>query len=92
MPLYRRTPKRGFKNPGRREWSIVNLADLDRVDGTDIDPDVLRANGLISTLNRPVKVRARGDAARAFAIRAHAFSAAAREKIEAAGGSVQVIE
>ena len=92
MPLYRRTPKRGFKNPNRKEWSVVNLDDLGRVEGTDVDPDTLRASGLISTLKHPVKVLARGDADRAMTVRAHAFSAAAREKIEAAGGTAQVIE
>jgi large subunit ribosomal protein L15 len=92
MPLYRRTPKRGFKNPSRKEWSVVNLDDLGRVEGTDVDPDTLRASGLISTLKHPVKVLARGDADRAMTVRAHAFSAAAREKIEAAGGTAQVIE
>ncbi len=92
MPLYRRTPKRGFKNPHRKEWSIVNLGDLGRVEGTDVDPDTLHANGLISTLKHPVKVLARGDVDRAMTVRAHAFSAAAREKIEAVGGTAQVIE
>jgi large subunit ribosomal protein L15 len=91
MPLYRRTPKRGFKNPGRQEWSIVNLADLDRVEG-DVNPVTLAEHGLISTLKYPVKVLARGEAGRAMTVRAHAFSAAAKEKIEAAGGTVQVIE
>lgn len=92
MPLYRRTPKRGFKNPNRKEWSVVNLADLGRVEGTDINPDTLHTSGLLSTLKHPVKVLARGDADRAMTVRAHAFSAAAREKIEAAGGTAQVIE
>ena len=92
MPLYRRTPKRGFKNPSRQEWSVVNLADLERIEGSDVDPMILAEHGLISTLKHPVKVLARGEAGRAFTIRAHAFSAAAKEKIEAAGGSAQVIE
>jgi large subunit ribosomal protein L15 len=92
MPLYRRTPKRGFKNPGRTEWSVVNLADLDRIDGNNADPDVLHAHGLISSMTHPVKVLARGEIARAMTIQAHGFSAAAREKIEAAGGTAQVIE
>lgn len=92
MPLYRRTPKRGFKNPGRKEWSVVNLGDLERVDGNDVNPEVLRAHGLIRTMKHPVKVLARGEVSRAVTIHAHAFSAAAREKIEAAGGTAQVIE
>ncbi len=92
MPLYRRTPKRGFNPHARVEWSIVNLSDLARVEADEIDPRVLRENGLIRTLAKPVKVLARGDVPRAVTIRAHAFSAAARQKIEAAGGTAQVIE
>jgi len=92
MPLHRRTPKRGFTPHRRQAWSIVNLGDLERVDGKEIDPDSLRAHGLISTVARPVKVLARGDAPAGLTVRAHAFSAAAREKIEAAGGTAQVIE
>lgn len=92
MPLHRRTPKRGFKPHRRQQWSVVNLCDLGRVEGDDVDPEVLRANGLIRTLKHPVKILARGDAERAMTVRAHAFSAAAREKIEAAGGTAAVIE
>lgn len=92
MPLHRRTPKRGFTNPGRTKWSIVNLGDLERIEGDEVDPNVLRAYGLIGTLKRPVKILARGEAGRALTVRAHAFSAAAREKIEAAGGTAHVIE
>jgi len=92
MPLYRRTPKRGFHPRNRREWSIVNLGDLERVAGDEIDPQVLREHGLIGSLKHPVKILARGEPPRALTVRAHAFSAAAREKIEAAGGSAQVIE
>ena len=92
MPLYRRTPKRGFTSINRTEWSIVNLADLERIDGDAVDPEILRAHGLIRTLAHPVKILARGEAGRPYKVAAHAFSAAARAKIEAAGGSVQVIE
>jgi large subunit ribosomal protein L15 len=92
MPLYRRTPKRGFTPPSQQRWSIVNLGDLDRVEGSDVTPEALRAHGLISTLKHPVKILARGDAPSGLTVRAHAFSASARAKIEAAGGTVQVIE
>jgi large subunit ribosomal protein L15 len=71
----------------------VNVGDLERIDGaTEVDPQVLRENGLIRSLSQPVKVLARGDVDRPLTIRAHAFSAAARTKIEAAGGSAQLIE
>ena len=91
MPLYRRTPKRGFKPPRRTEWHIVNVADLDRVEGSEIDPESLRASGLIRRTKRPVKILGRGDVGRAVEVRAHAFSASAREKIEAAGGTARII-
>jgi large subunit ribosomal protein L15 len=92
MPLYRRTPKRGFKPLSRTVYNIVNLSDLERVEGADIDPVTLEAVGLIRNVKNPVKVLARGELDRAVTVRAHAFSAAARAKIEAAGGTVQVIE
>ena len=92
MPLYRRTPKRGFKPIRRTEWSVVNLSSLGRVDGSEINLDVLEANGLIRQGARPVKILGRGDIDRAVTVSAHAFSASAREKIEAAGGTAKVIE
>lgn len=92
MPLYRRTPKRGFKPHRRTEWSIVNLSDLGRVGADDIDPASLSASGVIRGVKNPVKILGRGDIDRAVNVRAHAFSASAREKIEAAGGTAQVIE
>ncbi len=92
MPLYRRTPKRGFKPLNRTEWSVVNLSSLGRVDGAIIDLAALEANGLIRQGARPVKILGRGDIDRAVTVSAHAFSASAREKIEAAGGTAKVIE
>jgi len=92
MPLHRRTPKRGFTPLNRKKWNIVNVADFGRIAEGDIDPDILRANGLIRVSKNPVKILGRGDLDRAVTVRAHAFSASAREKIEAAGGTAQVIE
>ena len=92
MPLHRRTPKRGFNPYRRKVWSIVNLADLDRLEGVDIDPDTLFASGLIRGVSNPVKILGQGDVDRPVTVRAHAFSVTAREKIEAAGGTAQVIE
>jgi len=91
MALIRRIPKRGFKPINRVEYQIVNVRDLARVDG-DVSPESLRSAGLITSLRLPVKVLGQGDLAGAVAVSAHAFSRSAREKIEAAGGSVQVIE
>jgi large subunit ribosomal protein L15 len=91
MPLIRRIPKRGFKPLNRIEYQVVNVRDLARVEG-EISPKSLRGAGLIASLRLPVKVLGQGDVAGAMTVSAHAFSKTAREKIEAAGGSVQVIE
>ncbi len=90
MPLQRRIPKRGFKNRNRVEYQVVNLGDLDRVDG-DVTPESLRAAGLIRSLRRPVKVLGDGDLARSVNVVAHGISASARRKVEAAGGQVELV-
>jgi large subunit ribosomal protein L15 len=90
MPLIRRIPKRGFKNPNRVEYQVVNLRDLERFEG-EVSPEVLQGAGLIGASRGPVKVLGQGDIAKSLAVSAHAFSKSAREKIEAAGGSVTII-
>ncbi len=93
MPLQRRLPKRGFKNRNRRSFQIVNVASIASLEEAEITPEVLAAYRLIDGGDsRPVKVLAEGELDRKVAVRAHAFSQAARTKIEAAGGSVEVIE
>jgi len=91
-PLHRRTPKsKGFTNPFRVEYHVVNLDTLDGFDaGSEVTPDALLQHGLVRK-GRPVKVLARGDIDKALTVRAHAFSRAAREKIERAGGTAEVI-
>ena len=91
MPLIRRIPKRGFKPVNRTEYQIVNLRELVKVEG-DVSPESLRAAGLIGSKKKPVKILGVGDVEGKVSVSAHAFSASAREKIEAAGGSVTVIE
>ncbi|MGH7545761.1 MAG: 50S ribosomal protein L15 [Gemmatimonadota bacterium] len=91
MPLQRRLPKRGFHNPFRVEYEIVNVRDLGRVHGEEANPETLRAAGLIRGGDRPVKVLGAGELARDLVVRAHAFSASAREKIEKAGGRAEGI-
>jgi len=91
MPLIRRIPKRGFKPLDRTEYQVVNVRDLERVEG-DVSPDALKAAGLIGSLRQPVKVLGQGEVAKAIKVSAHAFSQSARAKIEAAGGSVSLIE
>lgn len=90
MPLIRRIPKRGFKSINRTEYQIVNLRELDKVDG-DISPETLKGAGLIRSLKKPVKILGVGEVDGKITASAHAFSGSAREKIEAAGGSVTVI-
>lgn len=93
MPLTRRVPKlKGFTPPNRRIYGVVNLSGLAEVEGSDIGPDELRAAGLLKKRDRLVKVLGTGEIDRAVTVRAHAFSASARQKIEAAGGTSELIE
>ncbi len=88
MPLQRRLPKRGFRPFKRVEYQVVNVGRLERVEGTEANPETMSAAGLIGSKRRPVKVLGGGDISRAMKVTAHAFSARAREKIESAGGEV----
>ena len=92
MPLHRRVPKRGFHNPFRQEFQVVNLDALgERFDaGTDVTPELLRERGLIGRSGQ-VKVLARGDLSKALTVHAHKFSGKAAEKIAAAGGRAEVL-
>ena len=91
MPLQRRVPKlKGFKNPNRVEFAVVNVETLAQYFDKDVDPAALVAHGLAHK-GRPMKILARGELDKALAVRAHAFSATAREKIERAGGTAEVI-
>jgi len=91
MPLQRRIPKRGFTNINRKEFQAVNVRDLARVDAGEVTPEILYAHGLVRKLNRPVKILGTGELEGAYQVSAHGFSASARKKIEAAGGSVTVL-
>jgi large subunit ribosomal protein L15 len=91
MPLQRRLPKRGFVNPFRVEYEVVNLGDLNRFEaGTEVTPALLKAARLVRR-NRPVKILGEGTLDRALVVRAQAFSKSAVEKIEAAQGRAEVI-
>ncbi len=92
-PLAMRLPKLpGFKNPNKEEFAIVNLGALQVFDpGTEVSPESLRARGLIRHRGR-VKVLAEGDLDRALTVKAHAFSESAKTKIEAAGGTAELID
>jgi len=91
MPLHRRVPKRGFHNPFRVEYEIVNLDILGvKFDaGTVVTPELLRERGLVSGANRKIKVLARGEIGKALTVRAHKFSGTAAAKITAAGGQTE---
>ena len=93
MPLQRRIPKRGFHNPFRIEYAVVNLDALaERFDAdTVVTPDLLREQGLIRSRRQPIKVLARGDIGKKLTVRAHKFSGKAAEKIAAAGGAAEVL-
>lgn len=92
MPLHRRLPKRGFFNPFRVEYAVVNLDDLavKFAAGAVVTPEVLRAERLVTT-KQPIKVLARGEITVALTVKAHKFSGKAAEKIAAAGGSAETI-
>jgi large subunit ribosomal protein L15 len=87
MPLVRRVPKRGFTNIFRTVYAVVNLGDLEGFEG-DVTPDSLAEAGLVRR-GRPLKVLGDGEVGRALTVKAHAFSASARAKIEAAGGTCE---
>ena len=91
-PLHRRTPKaKGFKNPFRIEYHVVNLTTLEAFDANaDVSPDTLRARGLVAKRGL-VKVLGRGEITKPLRVSAHRFSASAVQAIEAAGGSVETL-
>ncbi len=92
MPLYRRIPKRGFTNIFRKEWTILNIEDLnDFEDGTEITPELLIEEGMVKKLNYGLKVLGDGELQKKLTVRAHKFTQSAIEKIEAAGGKAEVI-
>jgi large subunit ribosomal protein L15 len=93
MPLSRRVPKRGFHNIFRREFTTVNLSQLNAFkSGTTVTPEELIRKGIIRKVNEGgLKVLAEGDLKSVLIIRAHKFSSAALAKIKAAGGTVEVI-
>jgi len=91
MPLHRRVPKRGFHNPFRIEYEIVNVDTLGlKFDaGTVVTPELLRERGVVSGANRKIKVLARGDVGKPLTVRAHKFSESAAAKLAAAGGQTE---
>jgi large subunit ribosomal protein L15 len=91
-PLYRRLPKRGFTNPNRTEYAIVNLDTLNRFEaGTVVTPELLVETGVVSNLRDGVKILGNGELNVKLTVKAQKFSETAVEKIAAAGGNTEVI-
>jgi large subunit ribosomal protein L15 len=93
MPLQRRLPKFGFHNPFRKEFSIVNIGQLENHfdAGAIVDGEALRTAGLVHNRKLPIKILADGALTKALTVKAHKFSATAVERLQAAGGTAEVI-
>ena len=93
MPMSRRIPKRGFNNIFAVKYSTVNVSDLENfVDGTVVDAELLKASGLVKkTANGGIKILGNGELSTNLTVKAQAFSASAKEKIEKAGGKAEVM-
>jgi len=91
MPLHRRLPKRGFTNIFKKEYAIINLGVLEKLDGDTFTVDSLMQSGLVKKLGEGLKVLGSGQLTRKITVEAHHFSKSALEKIQKAGGTAQVI-
>ena len=91
MPLHRRLPKRGFTNIFKKQYAIINLGTLDSLEGDSFNPDRLMELGAVRKIGEGVKVLGSGELKRAIHVMAHMFSKSAMEKIQAAGGTAEVI-
>ncbi|QWU15728.1 LSU ribosomal protein L15P [Paenibacillus sophorae] len=91
-PLYRRLPKRGFVNPTRKEYAIVNLEELNSfAEGTEVTPQLLLETGVVKNAKSGIKILGNGEVTVKLTVQANKFSQSAVEKIEAAGGKTEVI-
>ncbi|MGQ9634708.1 MAG: 50S ribosomal protein L15 [Bryobacteraceae bacterium] len=91
MPLHRRLPKRGFNNPFRKEYALVNVGRLEMLEGDSFDPVRLMELGVVKKLKDGLKILGGGELTRKITVAAHLFSQSALEKIQAAGGKAEVI-
>lgn len=92
MPLFRRIPKRGFKNINKKEWAIVNIETLNAFeDGTEITPVLLVECGIVKNVRDGIKILGCGDLSKKLTVKANKFTQSAIEKISAAGGRAEVI-
>ncbi len=91
MPLHRRLPKRGFKNIFKKEYAIVNLRDLEKLEGDSFTVDQLVELGVVGKLGDGLKVLGAGELTRAITVEAHVFSKSAADKIQKAGGQAKLV-
>ncbi|MBQ2242291.1 MAG: 50S ribosomal protein L15 [Clostridia bacterium] len=92
LPLYRKLPKRGFYNRFAKEYSVVNVESLNKFeDGAVVDLAALVAAGVVSQPKSALKILGKGELAKKLTVKAAVFSASAKEKIEAAGGKIEVV-
>ncbi|MDQ6665263.1 MAG: 50S ribosomal protein L15 [Acidobacteriota bacterium] len=91
MPLHRRLPKRGFTNIFKKQYAVVNLNVLDKLEGDAFSADRLMELGVVKKLGDGLKILGTGELTRKLSVQAHQFSKSAREKIEAAGGTAEMI-
>jgi large subunit ribosomal protein L15 len=92
MPLHRRLPKRGFHNKFRKEYAIVNVKRLAEFRaGAHVDPEILQQKGIIKSLKDGIKILGAGELSRAIHVRTHKISKSALDKIQKAGGTVEMI-
>ncbi len=91
MPLQRRLPKRGFRNIFKKHYAIVNLEVLERLTESAVTPEMLIEKGFIKNIKDGVKILGKGEIKKPLAVKAHAFSKSAKEKITKAQGSVEII-
>ncbi|GAB4244693.1 MAG: 50S ribosomal protein L15 [Acidobacteriota bacterium] len=92
MPLYRRIPKRGFKNPFAKQYAVINVQQLNRFeDGAEVTPEAVVQAGLVKRIRDGLRILGEGQLEKRLTVKAHHFSAAAKAKIEAAGGAVEVL-
>jgi large subunit ribosomal protein L15 len=92
MPLHRRLPKRGFTNIFRKEYAILNLATLEKLEGDNFTPESLLAAGVIKKLQSGLKILGNGELTRKISVRAHVYSRSALDKIQKAGGTAEVLQ
>ena len=91
MPLHRRLPKRGFTNIFHKEYAIINVGALEKLDGDNFTPEVLMERGVIKKLHGGLKILGNGELTKKISVRAHVFSKSALDKIQKAGGTGDII-